>query len=155
METPAPAPRLQRCHHHGPPAAGVPDPILTLAAPISGAISVRQAIPGAMVEAAEKLVELIDTSVVWVEGDVVEPLLTAVHGQQARAGGGVSEAVFTGLVRTLDAPSTPTSVPCTSGSTVTNPEGRLLPEMFADVTLVTQVATEALVCRSTPSSPRG
>ena len=77
---------------------GVPDPILTLAAPISGAISVRQAIPGAMVEAAEKLVELMDTSVVWVEGEVVEPLLTAVRtGQQARVRvAAYPETVFTG-----------------------------------------------------------
>jgi RND family efflux transporter MFP subunit len=126
---------------------GVPDPILTLAAPISGAISVRQAIPGAMVEAAEKLVELIDTSVVWVEGDVVEPLLTAVHtGQQARIRvAAYPEAVFTGTVRTLGRTVDPDKRTVHVWIEVTNPGGRLLPEMFADVTLVTQVATEALV----------
>jgi RND family efflux transporter MFP subunit len=126
---------------------GVPDPILTLTAPISGAVSVRQAIPGGMVEAAEKLVELIDTSVVWVEGDVVEPLLTAVHtGQQARIRvAAYPDAVFTGIVRTLGRTVDPDKRTVHLWIEVTNPEGRLLPEMFADVTLVTQVATEALV----------
>ena len=126
---------------------GVPDPILTLVAPISGAISVRQAIPGAMVEASERLIELLDTSAVWVEGDVVEPLLTAVHtGQQARIRvAAYPEAVFTGTVRTLGRTVDPDKRTVHLWIEVTNPEGRLLPEMFADVTLVTQVATEALV----------
>ena len=81
---------------------GVPDPILTLTAPISGAMSARQATPGAMVEATEKLLELIDTSLVWIEGDVVEHLLTAVRpGQQARVRvAAYPEVVFTGIVRT-------------------------------------------------------
>lgn len=126
---------------------GVPDPMLTLTAPISGAISTRHAIPGAMVEAAEKLVEIIDTSVVWVEGDVVEPLLTAVHpGQKARVRvAAYPEAVFTGTVRTLGRTVDPDKRTVHLWIEVANPEGRLLPEMFADVTLVTQVATEALV----------
>ncbi len=126
---------------------GIPDPLLTLIAPISGAISARQATPGAMVEAAEKLIELIDTSVVWVEGDVTEPLLTAVHpGQKARVRvAAYPEAVFTGTVRTMGRTVDPDKRTIHLWIEVPNPEGRLLPEMFADVTLVTQAAAEALV----------
>jgi RND family efflux transporter MFP subunit len=126
---------------------GVPDPLLTLTAPMSGAIRARHAIPGAMVDAAEKLVELIDTSVVWVEGDVTEHLLTAVRpGQKARVRvAAYPEAVFTGTVRTMGRTVDPDKRTVHLWIEVANPEGRLLPEMFADVTLVTQVATEALV----------
>jgi RND family efflux transporter MFP subunit len=126
---------------------GTPDPLLTLTAPISGAISARQAIPGAMVEATEKLIELLDISVVWVEGDVAEHLLTAVRaGQQARIRvAAYPEAVFTGTVRTMGRTVDPDKRTVHLWIDVSNPQGHLLPEMFADVTLVTQVATEALV----------
>ena len=126
---------------------GVPDPILTLTAPISGAVSVRQAIPGAMVEASEKLVELMDTSAVWVEGEVAEHLLTAVRpGQQARVRvAAYPETVFTGTVRTVGRTIEPDKRTVHLWIDVSNPRGHLLPEMFADVALVTQVATEALV----------
>jgi RND family efflux transporter MFP subunit len=125
---------------------GVPDPILTLTAPISGAISARQATPGAVVEATEKLLELIDTSRVWVEGDVVEHLLTAVRpGQQARVRvAAYPEVVFTGTVRTLGRTVDPDKRTVHLWIEVPNPQGQLLPEMFATVTLITQVATDSL-----------
>lgn len=124
----------------------VPDATLTLTAPMAGAVSMRQATPGAVVEAAERLVELIDTSVVWVEGDVTEQLLTAVRvGQTARARvAAYTDTVFTGTVRTVGRTVDPDKRTVHLWIEVANPEGRLLPEMFADVTLVTQVATEAL-----------
>jgi RND family efflux transporter MFP subunit len=126
---------------------GTPDSVLTLAAPISGAISARRAVPGAMVESAEKLIELIDTAVVWVEGDVAEHLLTAVRpGQQARVRvAAYPEAIFTGTVRTMGRTVDPDKRTVHLWIDVINPQGHLLPEMFADVTLVTQVAAEALV----------
>jgi RND family efflux transporter MFP subunit len=125
---------------------GVPDPILTLTAPISGAISARQATPGAMVEATEKLLELIDTSLVWIEGDVVEHLLTAVRpGQQARVRvAAYPEVVFTGIVRTMGRTVDPDKRTVHLWIEVPNPQGQLLPEMFATVTLITQAATDAL-----------
>jgi len=125
---------------------GVPDPILTLTAPISGAISARQATPGAMVEATEKLLELIDTSLVWIEGDVVEHLLTAVRpGQQARIRvAAYPEVVFTGTVRTMGRTVDPDKRTVHLWIEVPNPQGQLLPEMFATVTLITQAATDAL-----------
>jgi multidrug efflux pump subunit AcrA (membrane-fusion protein) len=125
---------------------GVPDPILTMTAPISGAISARQATPGAMVEATGKLLELIDTSQVWVEGDVMEHLLTAVRpGQQARVRvAAYPEVVFTGTVRTMGRTVDPDKRTVHLWIEILNPQSRLLPEMFATVTLITQVATDAL-----------
>jgi RND family efflux transporter MFP subunit len=125
---------------------GVPDPILTLTAPISGAISARQATPGAMVDATEKLLELIDTSLVWIEGDVVEHLLTAVRsGQKARLRvAAYPEEVFTGTVRTIGRTVDPDKRTVHLWIEVPNPQGRLLPEMFVTVTLITQAATDAL-----------
>lgn len=126
---------------------GIPDPLLTMTAPMSGAVSVRQATPGAMVEAADKLIELIDTSVVWVEGDVAEHLFTAVHtGQQARLRvAAYPEAVFRGTVHTIGRTVDPDKRTIHLWIEVSNPDGRLLPEMFADITLVTQTTNAALV----------
>lgn len=125
---------------------GVPDPILTLHAPISGTVSLRQATPGAMVEATVKLLELIDTTVVWIEGEVTEPLLPVVRaGQQARVRvAAYPEEVFTGTVRTLGRTVDPEKRTVHLWIEVPNPQGRLLPEMFADVHLVTKSITEAL-----------
>ena len=136
---------------------GVPDPILTLTAPISGAISARQATPGAMVEATEKLLELMDTSRVWVEGDVVEHLLTAVRpGQQARVRvAAYPEVVFTGIVRTMGRTVDPDKRTVHLWIDVPNPQGQLLPEMFATVTLITQAATDALAVPCRPFSAKG
>jgi RND family efflux transporter MFP subunit len=125
---------------------GVPAPLLTLTAPITGTVSWRQATPGAVVEAADKLLELLDTSVVWVEGEVTEQLFPAVQvGQQARVRvAAYPEAVFTGTVRTLGRTVDPEKRTVHLWIEVANPQGRLLPEMFTEVSLVTQTATAAL-----------
>ena len=125
---------------------GIPDPILTLLAPISGAVRARQATPGAMVDATEKLLELMDTALVWIEGDVVEHLLTAVRpGQHARVRvAAYPEAVFTGLVRTVGRTVDADKRTVHLWIEVPNPQGQLLPEMFATVTLITQAATDTL-----------
>lgn len=125
---------------------GVPEPLLTLTAPMSGAIRVRQATLGAMVEATEKLFEIIDTSVLWVEGEITEQLFPVVRaGQQARVRvAAYPESVFTGTVHGLGRTVDPDKRTVHLWITVTNPEGRLLPEMFTEVSLVTQVATDTL-----------
>lgn len=125
---------------------GVPDPILTLQAPISGTVSVRQATPGAMVEAAAALLELIDTAVVWIEGEVIEPLFPAVRiGQQARVRvTAYPEEVFPGTVRTLGRTVDPEKRTVHLWIEVANPQGQLLPEMFAEVSLVTRAVADTL-----------
>lgn len=125
---------------------GVPDPILTLQAPISGTVSVRQATPGAMVDAAATLLELIDTSVVWIEGEVIEPLFPAVRiGQQARVRvPAYPEEVFPGTVRTLGRTVDPEKRTVHLWIEVANPQGQLLPEMFAEVSLVIKAVADTL-----------
>jgi len=99
-----------------------------------------------MVEAAEKLLELIDTAVVWVEGEVTEQLFPAVcAGQQARVRvAAYPEEVFTGTVRTLGRTVDPDKRTVHLWIEVANPQGRLLPEMFTEVSLVTRAVTEVL-----------
>lgn len=125
---------------------GVPEPLLTLTAPISGAISVRQATLGAMVEATETLFEIIDTSVLWVEGEITEQLFPVVRaGQRARIRvAAYPDTVFTGTVHSLGRTVDPEKRTVHLWIAVTNAEGRLLPEMFTDVSLVTQTVTAAL-----------
>lgn len=125
---------------------GTPSATFTLTAPIAGVVSAREATRGAVVGSSEKLVEIIDASVVWVEGSVAENLLAAVQaGQTARVRvASYPEAVFTGTVRAVGRTVNPEKRTIHLWVEVANPEGKLLPEMFADVTLVTQTATEAL-----------
>src|SRR5262249_30330513 len=84
--------------------------------------------------------------VVWVEGEVAEHLLTAVRpGQQARVRvTAYPETVFTGTVRTVGRTVEPDKRPVHLWIDVNTLQGHLLTEMFADVALVTQAATEAL-----------
>ena len=81
----------------------------------------------------------------WVEGEVAEPLLTAVRtGNRPVRVAAYPRPSSPVLYVPLDAPSSPTSAPCTSGLTSPIRRGTCCAEMFADdVTLVTQVATEA------------
>ncbi|MGE3537870.1 MAG: efflux RND transporter periplasmic adaptor subunit [Candidatus Tectimicrobiota bacterium] len=125
---------------------GVPDPILTLQAPLSGTVSRRQAIPGALVEAASTLLEIMDTAVVWVEGEVTEQLFPAVQaGQTARVRvAAYPDEVFTGTVRTLGRTVNPDKRTVHLWIEVANPQGHLLPEMFTEVSLVTRAVTEVL-----------
>jgi multidrug efflux pump subunit AcrA (membrane-fusion protein) len=125
---------------------GVPNPTLTLTAPIAGTVTVREATLGAMVEPTAKLVEIVEASVMWVEGDIAEHLLAAVRtGQQARIRvAAYPEAVFTGTIRTIGRTVDPDKRTVHLWVEVANPHEQLLPEMFADVTLVMQAATEAL-----------
>ena len=125
---------------------GVPRATFTLTAPITGTVTVREATPGAVVEPAEKLVEIVDTSVVWVEGDVAENRLAMVHAGQAARVRVVAypEAVFTGTVRSVGRTVDPDKRTVHLWVEVTNPEDKLLPEMFADLTIITQMATQAL-----------
>lgn len=125
---------------------GRPDALFTLTAPLSGIVAVRQATRGAVVESTEKLVELVDSSSVWVEGDVAEHLLAEVHpGQVARIRvAAYPQAVFTGTVRTLGHSVEPMKRTVHLWVEVSNPQGLLLPEMAAELTLVTAVAADVL-----------
>ena len=76
---------------------------------------------------------------------MVEPLLTAVHtGQQARLRVAAYPEAVSPARPYAWTHRRPDSVPCTSGSR-SLPRRPPAARMFADVTLVTQVATEALV----------
>lgn len=125
---------------------GTPNTTFTLTAPISGIVSARQAIPGAVVDPSEKLVEIMDTSVVWIEGDLAENLLATVKARQtARARvAAYPEEVFIGMVRTIGRTVEADKRTVHLWVEVANPEGKLLPEMFADVHIVTQASVEAM-----------
>lgn len=125
---------------------GVPDPVLTLPAPLSGTVSRRQAIPGVLVEAGTPVLELIDTSVVSIEGEVTEQLFPVVRvGQLARVRvAAYPEEVFTGTVRRLGRTVDPDKRTVHLWVEVANASGRLLPEMFAEVSLVTRAVANTL-----------
>ena len=97
---------------------GVPDPILTLTAPISGAISARQATPGAMVDATEKLLEFINMSLAWSKATSWS--ISSPPCVSGRKRGCAWQRILRWCLPASCAPSdvqwTPTNAPCISGS---------------------------------------
>jgi Cu(I)/Ag(I) efflux system membrane fusion protein len=106
-------------------------------APVSGFVIEKDAVQGAAVAAGQRLLRIAPLDRVWLEADLYEAELAQVHvGQPVRATLAYRPAaVFPGRVAFL--------YPSVAGATRTarvrveldNPEGALLPEMYADVEL--------------------
>jgi cobalt-zinc-cadmium efflux system membrane fusion protein len=110
-----------------------------LKAPISGTISARDAVPGAQVSPDKRLFEIVDTSEVWVEGQVFESDLALVESsQKARVQtDAYPNRRFTGFLVSLgqvvdDATRTVRAV-----FAIDNPGGNLRIGQFAAVSMAT------------------
>jgi membrane fusion protein, heavy metal efflux system len=113
--------------------------VFSLTSPISGIVVERNATIGATVGADANLFKIIDISRVWIDANVFEKDLARVRfGQEVK----VSVPAFPGtsfigtviLVNSVVDPDTRTVKVRTE---VPNPDGRLKPEMFANVSIIT------------------
>jgi len=114
---------------------GKPIRTLTLYSPVSGFITQKMAVQGMRVMPGEKIFDIADLSTLWVIADIYEYELPLVRvGQPAR----VSLAYLPGreLASTIDY-IYPTLAPDTRTAkvrlTLSNPNGRLKPQMFTNV----------------------
>jgi cobalt-zinc-cadmium efflux system membrane fusion protein len=123
---------------------------VSLRAPFIGEVIERNATIGEVIDPNKTLFTVADLSTVWVRADFPEqqagrlkPGLTIELRVSA-----YPETVFRGAITYVGAVIDPTTRTVTARANVSNPDGRLRPEMFAEVTLMTDE-------QSVLSVPRG
>jgi cobalt-zinc-cadmium efflux system membrane fusion protein len=117
-----------------------------LNSPIDGVVVERNATIGATVGTDANVFKIIDTSRVWVDANVFEKDLSRV-----RVGQGVKLTVtafpgttFSGKVIFVNSVVDPDSRTVKVRTEVPNPDGRLKPDMFANVEIITDVNGTAI-----------
>jgi cobalt-zinc-cadmium efflux system membrane fusion protein len=117
-----------------------------LNSPIDGVVVERNATIGATVGTDANVFKIIDTSRVWVDANVFEKDLSRV-----RVGQGVKLTVtafpgttFSGRVIFVNSVVDPDSRTVKVRTEVPNPDGRLKPDMFANVEIITDVNGTAI-----------
>jgi membrane fusion protein, heavy metal efflux system len=120
--------------------------VFSLNSPIDGIVVERNATVGATVGTDANLFKIIDISRVWIDANVFEKDL-----QRVRMGQGVKVTVpafpgstFSGRVILVNSIVDPDTRTVKVRTEVPNPDGRLKPDMFANVEIVTDVNRAAI-----------
>jgi cobalt-zinc-cadmium efflux system membrane fusion protein len=113
---------------------------VSLRAPFTGDVTERNATVGEVVDQNKTLFTVADLSTVWVQGDFPEQQASRLKvglsiELRVRA---YSEEVFTGRVLYVGAMVDPATRTVMVRSEVKNPDRKLRPEMFADITLLSE-----------------
>jgi len=126
---------------------GKADPVLTIYAPSSGIVMKRDALPGKYVEPGTTLYEIADLSIVWISADIYESEMAVTKvGQPALITfAAYSGETFSGKVAyvypTLNTEARTVRVRLE----LPNPELKLKPGMYGNVTLQTNAARTLVV----------
>lgn len=110
-----------------------------LRAPFSGEVVERNATVGEVVDPNKMLFAVADLSTVWVRADFPEQQVGRLQtglGVEVRVSA-YPDTVFRGVVTYVGAMVDPATRTVMARSDIPNPDRRLRPEMFAEVTLVT------------------
>ncbi len=118
----------------------------SLNSPIDGIVVERTATVGASVGTDANLFKIIDLSRVWVDADVFEKDLPRVRpGQEVKLTvTAFPQSTFTGKVILINSVVDPETRTVKVRTEVANPDGRLKPDMFANVQIVTDVNRAAI-----------
>jgi membrane fusion protein, heavy metal efflux system len=118
----------------------------SLNSPIDGIVVERNATVGASVATDANLFKIIDLSRVWVDADVFEKDLPRVRpGQEVKLKvTAFPESTFSGKVIFVNSVVDPETRTVKVRTEVANPDGRLKPDMFANVQIVTDVNRAAI-----------
>jgi cobalt-zinc-cadmium efflux system membrane fusion protein len=113
--------------------------VFSLTAPISGIVVERNGTLGATVGTDANLFKIIDLSSVWIDANVFEKDLERVRqGQFVKVTvPAFPESSFTGKVILISSVVDPDTRTVKVRTEVPNPDGRLKPDMFANVEIVT------------------
>ncbi|MEW6682529.1 MAG: efflux RND transporter periplasmic adaptor subunit [Nitrospirota bacterium] len=125
---------------------GNPPPLIPLTAPIAGVISKWDAKVGEAVGPGSVLFEIIDPSVMWVEGDLPEHESQQVRvGQVARVSVvALPERVFEGRIVRMGGMVEPEKRSVHVWVEVPNPKYELKPEMFSQLAIVVGSRSQVL-----------
>jgi len=120
--------------------------LFSLNSPIDGVVVERNATIGATVGSDASLFKIIDSSSVWVDANVFEKDLNRVKlGQGSRISvPAVPGTTFTGKVIFVSSVVDPETRTVKVRSEVANRDGRLKPDMFANVQIITDADSTAL-----------
>jgi cobalt-zinc-cadmium efflux system membrane fusion protein len=120
--------------------------VFSLTSPIEGTVVERNATIGATVADDANLFKIIDLSSVWIDANVFEKDL-----ERVKLGQGVKVVVpafpgssFTGKVILVSSVLDPETRSVKVRTEVPNPEGKLKPEMFANVEIITDLHRAAI-----------
>lgn len=118
----------------------------SLNSPIDGVVVERNATVGASVATDANVFKIIDLSQVWIDANVFEKDLQRVRpGQEVRLTvPAFPQTTFTGKVIFVDNVVDPDTRTVKVRTEVANPDGRLKPDMFANVQIVTDVNRAAI-----------
>jgi membrane fusion protein, heavy metal efflux system len=118
----------------------------SLNSPIDGIVVERNATVGASVGTDANLFKIIDLSRVWIDADVFEKDLPRVRpGQEVKLTvTAFPQSTFSGRVILINSVVDPETRTVKVRTEVANPDGRLKPDMFANVQIVTDVNRAAI-----------
>lgn len=119
---------------------------LPVHAPIGGRITYREAYVGEMVEPARRLFQIMDTSVLWAEGDIFERDVPKVaEGMEASLVlRPFQDWRGTGTIRAVSADLNAQKRTAHIWIEVANPDGKLKPQMAVDIAILVETAAMAL-----------
>ncbi len=120
--------------------------VFSLMSPISGTVVERNATIGATVGSDASLFKIIDISRVWIDANVFEKDIGRIkRGQEVRVTvPAFPGATFKGTVILISSVLDPETRSVSVRTEVPNPDGRLKPEMFANVEIVTDLHRETI-----------
>jgi cobalt-zinc-cadmium efflux system membrane fusion protein len=118
----------------------------SLNSPIDGIVVERNATVGASVGTDANLFKIIDLSRVWIDANVFEKDLPRVRpGQEVKLKvTAFPESTFSGKVILINSVLDPETRTVKVRTEVANPDGRLKPDMFANVQIITDVNRAAI-----------
>ena len=120
--------------------------VFSLNSPIDGIVVERNATIGATVGSDANLFKIINLSRVWIDANVFEKDLERVrYGQEVKLTvPAFPQATFVGKVILVNSVVDPDTRTVKVRTEVPNPDGRLKPEMFANVAIVTDLNRSAI-----------
>ncbi len=120
--------------------------VFSLTSPISGIVIERNGTIGATVASDANVFKIIDVSRVWIDANVFEKDLERVRrGQEVKVSVPAFAGVtFSGRVILVSSVVDPETRTVKVRTEVPNPEGRLKPDMFANVQIITDLHRTAI-----------
>ena len=120
--------------------------VFSLTSPISGIVIERNGTIGATVGSDANVFKIIDVSRVWIDANVFEKDLERVRrGQEVKVSVPAFPAVtFSGRVILVSSVVDPETRSVKVRTEVANPDGRLKPDMFANVQIITDLHRTAI-----------
>jgi Cu(I)/Ag(I) efflux system membrane fusion protein len=118
---------------------------MTIYSSIGGIVTKRNVTEGQYVKEGDVLVEVADLSTVWVQAEIFESDIPLVRtGQRVKITGPVLPASISGTVQFLQPSVDPQTRTMTARIQVTNPQMRLRPGMFVQISMETPLSTDVV-----------